>query len=48
LQLPGCNAADSHPAKIEFSRRDPHPKVPNMTVGRAAAADIVVYITALK
>lgn len=36
------------PAKIEFFLRDPHPKMPNMTLGRAEAADIAAYIATLK
>jgi mono/diheme cytochrome c family protein len=36
------------PAKIEFFLRDPHPKMPNMTLGRAEAADIAAYIGTLK
>ena len=37
-----------NPAKIEFFLRDPHPKMPNMTLGRAEAADIAAYIATLK
>ena len=36
------------PAKIEFFLRDPHPKMPNMTLGRSEAADIAAYIATLK
>lgn len=36
------------PARIEFFLRDPHPKMPNMTLGRAEAADIAAYITTLR
>jgi mono/diheme cytochrome c family protein len=36
------------PAKIEFFLRDPHPKMPNMTLGRGEAADIAAYIATLK
>jgi mono/diheme cytochrome c family protein len=36
------------PAKIEFFLRDPHPKMPNMTLGRGEAADIAAYIRTLK
>ena len=39
---------DFDPAKIEFFLRDPHPKMPNMTLGRAEAADIAAYIATLK
>ncbi|WKA31513.1 c-type cytochrome [Bradyrhizobium roseum] len=35
-------------AKIEFFLRDPHPKMPNMTLGRAESADIAAYIATLK
>lgn len=35
-------------AKIEFFLRDPHPKMPNMTLGRSEAADIAAYIAKLK
>lgn len=36
------------PAKIEFFLRDPHPKMPNMTLGRGEAADIAAYIATQK
>jgi mono/diheme cytochrome c family protein len=36
------------PAKVEFFLRDPHPKMPNMTLGRTEAADIAAYIATLK
>lgn len=36
------------PAKIEFFLRDPHPKMPNMALSRAEAADIAAYIATLK
>ena len=36
------------PAKVEFFLRDPHPKMPNMTLGRTEAADIAAYIAALR
>ncbi len=39
---------DFDPAKIEFFLRDPHPKMPNMTLGRAESADIAAYIATLK
>lgn len=39
---------DFEPAKIEFFLRDPHPKMPNMTLSRAEAADIAAYIATLK
>jgi mono/diheme cytochrome c family protein len=39
---------DFDPAKIEIFLRDPHPKMPNMTLGRAEAADIAAYIGTLK
>ena len=39
---------DFNPAKIEFFLRDPHPKMPNMTLGRSEAADIAAYIATLK
>jgi mono/diheme cytochrome c family protein len=39
---------DFDPAKIEFFLRDPHPKMPNMTLGRAEAADIAAYIATQK
>lgn len=39
---------DFDPAKIEFFLRDPHPKMPNMTLGRGEAADIAAYIRTLK
>ena len=39
---------DFDPAKIEFFLRDPHPKMPNMTLGRAEAADIAAYIRTLR
>ena len=39
---------DFDPAKIEFFLRDPHPKMPNMTLSRAESADIAAYIAALK
>jgi mono/diheme cytochrome c family protein len=35
-------------AKVEFFLRDPHPKMPNMTLGRSEAADIAAYIATLK
>ncbi len=39
---------DFDPAKIEFFLRDPHPKMPNMTLSRAESADIAAYIATLK
>ncbi|WP_291842843.1 c-type cytochrome [Bradyrhizobium sp.] len=36
------------PAKIELFLRDPHPKMPNMSLGRAEAADIAAYIATLR
>jgi mono/diheme cytochrome c family protein len=39
---------DFDPAKIEFFLRDPHPKMPNMALGRAESADIAAYIATLK
>ena len=39
---------DFDPAKIEFFLRDPHPKMPNMTLGRTEAADIAAYIRTLR
>lgn len=36
------------PARIEFFLRDPHPKMPNMTLGRAESADIAAYIATLR
>jgi mono/diheme cytochrome c family protein len=36
------------PAKIEFFLRDPHPKMPNMTLSRVESADIAAYIATLK
>ncbi len=39
---------DFDPAKIELFLRDPHPKMPNMTLSRAEAADIAAYIAAQK
>lgn len=39
---------DFDPAKIEFFLRDPHPKMPNMTLGRGEAADIAAYIATQK
>jgi len=39
---------DFDPTKIEFFLRDPHPKMPNMTLGRAEAADIAAYIGTLR
>jgi mono/diheme cytochrome c family protein len=36
------------PAKIEFLLQDPHPKMPNMALGRSEAADIAAYIATLK
>jgi mono/diheme cytochrome c family protein len=39
---------DFDPAKIEFFLRDPHPKMPNMTLGRSETADIAAYIATLK
>lgn len=39
---------DFDPTKIELFLRDPHPKMPNMALGRAESADIAAYIAALK
>ena len=39
---------DFDPAKIEFFLRDPHPKMPNMSLGRGEAADIAAYMRTLK
>jgi mono/diheme cytochrome c family protein len=39
---------DFDPEKIEFFLRDPHPKMPNMTLSRAEAANIAAYIATLK
>ena len=39
---------DFDPAKIEFFLRDPHPKMPNMTLSRPESADIAAYIATLK
>ena len=36
------------PARIEFFLRAPHPKMPNMTLGRTEAADIAAYIATLR
>jgi mono/diheme cytochrome c family protein len=39
---------DFDPAKIEFFLRDPHPKMPNMTLSRPESANIAAYIATLK
>lgn len=39
---------DFDAAKIEFFLRDPHPKMPNMTLSRTESADIAAYIATLK
>jgi mono/diheme cytochrome c family protein len=36
------------PGKVEFFLRDPHPKMPNMTLGRVESADIAAYIATLR
>ena len=35
-------------AKVAFFLLDPHPKMPNMQLSRAEAADIAAYISTLK
>jgi mono/diheme cytochrome c family protein len=39
---------DFDAAKIAFFLLDPHPKMPNMELGRNEAADIAAYIATLK
>jgi mono/diheme cytochrome c family protein len=39
---------DFDPAKIAGFLRDPHPKMPNMELGRGEASDIAAYIATLK